>query len=109
MAVWPIELGSEAQQERHRRILDATMAIASKGGYRPNQMRAIGRSRDVAVGTPASISLKVPCWCRRWDARVRTHRRAKTDRTVVAGGTSYQRLSFMVNKLKPGNTAQTRC
>ncbi|OZS31110.1 TetR family transcriptional regulator, partial [Streptococcus pneumoniae] len=27
------ELGSEAQRERRKRILDATMAIASKGGY----------------------------------------------------------------------------
>jgi TetR/AcrR family transcriptional regulator, cholesterol catabolism regulator len=33
------ELGSEAQRERRKRILDATMAIASKGGYEAVQMR----------------------------------------------------------------------
>ena len=27
------ELGSAAQRDRHRRILDATLALASKGGY----------------------------------------------------------------------------
>ncbi|MGV0554600.1 TetR family transcriptional regulator, partial [Mycobacterium kansasii] len=32
------ELGSEAQRERRKRILDATMAIASKGGYEAVQM-----------------------------------------------------------------------
>ncbi|WP_264001403.1 TetR family transcriptional regulator, partial [Mycolicibacterium gadium] len=35
------ELGSEAQRERRKRILDATMAIASKGGYEAVQMRAV--------------------------------------------------------------------
>ena len=35
------ELGSEAQRERRKRILDATLAIASKGGYEAVQMRAV--------------------------------------------------------------------
>ena len=33
------ELGSEAQRERRKRILDATMAIASKGGYEAVQYK----------------------------------------------------------------------
>jgi hypothetical protein len=45
------ELGSEAQRERRKRILDATMAIASKGGYEAVQMRAVADRADVAVGT----------------------------------------------------------
>ena len=43
------ELGSEAQRERRKRILDATMAIASKGGYEAVQMRAVADRADVAV------------------------------------------------------------
>lgn len=45
------ELGSEAQRERRKRILDATLAIASKGGYEAVQMRAVAERADVAVGT----------------------------------------------------------
>src|SRR5260370_27064654 len=45
------ELGSEAQRERRKRILDATMAIASKGGYEAVQMRAVADRADVAVRT----------------------------------------------------------
>lgn len=45
------ELGSEAQRERRKRILDATLAIASKGGYEAVQMRAVADRADVAVGT----------------------------------------------------------
>ena len=41
------ELGSEAQRERRKRILDATMAIASKGGYEAVQMRAVADRADV--------------------------------------------------------------
>ena len=43
------ELGSEAQRERRKRILDATLAIASKGGYEAVQMRAVAERADVAV------------------------------------------------------------
>src|SRR6478735_1315478 len=45
------ELGSEAQRERRKRILDATLAIASKGGYEAVQMRAVAERADVALGT----------------------------------------------------------
>ena len=40
------ELGSEAQRERRKRILDATLAIASKGGYEAVQMRAVADRDD---------------------------------------------------------------
>src|ERR1700744_4073678 len=58
------ELGSEAQRERRKRILDATMAIASKGGYEAVQMRAVADRADVAVGTlyryfPSKVHLLV--------------------------------------------------
>lgn len=100
MSVLPeSELGSEAQRERRKRILDATLAIASKGGYEAVQMRAVAERADVAVGTlyryfPSKVHLLVSALAREFE-RID----AKTDRSPVAGGTPYQRLSFMVGKL----------
>jgi TetR/AcrR family transcriptional regulator, cholesterol catabolism regulator len=93
------ELGSEAQRERRKRILDATLAIASKGGYEAVQMRAVAERADVAVGTlyryfPSKVHLLVSALGREFE-RID----AKTDRTALAGGTPYQRLSLMVGKL----------
>ncbi len=81
------ELGSEAQQERRKRILDATMAIASKGGYEAVQMRAVADRADVAVGTlyryfPSKVHLLVSALGREF-SRID----AKTDRSAVAGAT----------------------
>jgi hypothetical protein len=45
------DLGSAAQRDRRRRILDATLALASKGGFDAVQMRAVAESADVALGT----------------------------------------------------------
>jgi len=93
------ELGSEAQRERRKRILDATMAIASKGGYEAVQMRAVADRADVAVGTlyryfPSKVHLLVSALGREFE-RID----AKTDRTTMTGGSPYQRLNFMVSKL----------
>ena len=93
------ELGSEAQRERRKRILDAAMAIASKGGYEAVQMRAVADRADVAVGTlyryfPSKVHLLVSALGREFE-RIDS----KTDRAALAGGTPYQRLSSMVSKL----------
>src|SRR6202047_588367 len=58
------EFGSAAQRERRKRILDATLALASKGGYDAVQMRAVSERADVALGTlyryfPSKIHLLV--------------------------------------------------
>ena len=93
------ELGSDAQRERRRRILDATLAIASKGGYEAVQMRAVAERADVAVGTlyryfPSKVHLLVSALGREFE-RID----AKTDRASLTGGTPYQRLNVMVSKL----------
>ena len=93
------ELGSEAQRERRKRILDATLAIASKGGYEAVQMRAVAERADVAVGTlyryfPSKVHLLVSALGREFE-RID----AKTDRTALADGTPYQRLNLMIGKL----------
>jgi AcrR family transcriptional regulator len=58
------DLGSAAQRDRRKRILDATIALASKGGFDAVQMRAVAERADVALGTlyryfPSKIHLLV--------------------------------------------------
>ncbi len=53
-----------AQRERRERILDATVALASRGGYDAVQMRAVAEDADVALGTlyryfPSKVHLLV--------------------------------------------------
>ncbi len=103
------ELGSEAQRERRKRILDATLAIASKGGYEAVQMRAVAERADVAVGTlyryfPSKVHLLVSALGREFE-RID----AKTDRAALsAGATAYQRLNIMVAS-STGRCSATRC
>src|SRR3979411_3049709 len=78
--------GSEGQRERRKRILDATLAIASKGGDEAVQMRAVAERADVAVGTlyryfPSKVHLLVSALGREFE-RID----AKTDRAALAGG-----------------------
>jgi TetR/AcrR family transcriptional regulator, cholesterol catabolism regulator len=93
------ELGSEAQRERRKRILDATLAIASKGGYEAVQMRAVAERADVAVGTlyryfPSKVHLLVSALGREFE-RID----AKNDRTAIGAGSPYQRLNQMISRL----------
>jgi TetR/AcrR family transcriptional regulator, cholesterol catabolism regulator len=58
------DLSSNAQKDRRKRILDATLTLASKGGYEAVQMRAVAERADVAVGTlyryfPSKVHLLV--------------------------------------------------
>ena len=58
------DLGSAAQRDRRKRILDATTALASRGGFDAVQMRAVAERADVALGTlyryfPSKIHLLV--------------------------------------------------
>ena len=58
------DFGSAAQRERRKRILDATLALASRGGYDAVQMRTVAERADVALGTlyryfPSKIHLLV--------------------------------------------------
>jgi len=58
------EAGSAAQRERRQRILDATVQLASTGGFDAVQMRTVAEDADVALGTlyryfPSKIHLLV--------------------------------------------------
>lgn len=66
------ELGSSAQRERRERILDATIALASQGGFDAVQMRAVAEQADVALGTlyryfPSKIHLLVTALAREFE------------------------------------------
>jgi AcrR family transcriptional regulator len=66
------ELGSSAQRERRQRILDATIALASEGGFDAVQMRSVAESAEVALGTlyryfPSKIHLLVSALAREFE------------------------------------------
>ena len=103
------ELGSEAQRERRKRILDATMAIASKGGYEAVQMRAVADRADVAVGTlyryfPSKVHLLVSALGREFE-RID----AKTDRSALTGGTPVSATELHGEQAATGRCSATRC
>ncbi|SKD69098.1 Putative transcriptional regulator, TetR family [Mycobacteroides abscessus subsp. massiliense] len=93
------DLGSSAQRERRKRILDATLAIASKGGYEAVQMRTVAERADVAVGTlyryfPSKVHLLVSALEREFEQID-----AKSDRNAISGGTPYERLHGAITRL----------
>jgi len=93
------ELGSAAQRERRKRILDATLALASKGGYDAVQMREVAERADVALGTlyryfPSKIHLLVSGLIREFE---RT--KEKLDKRQVPGDTPAERIIYVLNKV----------
>ena len=93
------ELGSAAQRERRKRILDATLALASKGGYEAVQMRTVAERADVALGTlyryfPSKIHLLVSALVREFE---RTQQ--KLDRATIPGDTPYERMLFVLGRI----------
>lgn len=93
------EVGSAAQRERRRRILDATLALASKGGYDAVQMRAVADKADVAVGTlyryfPSKVHLLVTALAREFEKV-----ESRADRTALHGETAVERLRFVLDMI----------
>src|SRR5579862_4105265 len=93
------EFGSAAQRDRHRRILDATLALASKGGYEAVQMRTVAERADVALGTlyryfPSKIHLLVSALVQEFE---RTQE--KLDRRPIPGDTPYERMLHVLSRV----------
>ena len=93
------ELSSTAQKERRKRILDATLALASKGGYDAVQMRAVAERADVAVGTlyryfPSKVHLLVSALAREFE-RLDT----KTDKRMPLQLDTTERLELMLSQI----------
>ena len=92
------ELGSAAQRDRRKRILDATIALASKGGFEAVQMRAVAEKADVALGTlyryfPSKILLLVSGLARELE------RGRERGGAAVPGDTAYDRLLFVLGRI----------
>ncbi|OZF51014.1 TetR family transcriptional regulator [Rhodococcus sp. 14-2470-1b] len=90
-------LGSEAQRERRRRILDSTLALASKGGYDAVQMRAVAERADVAVGTlyryfPSKVHLLVSALAREFE-------KIAAKRTFPSGRTPRERMHLVLSQI----------
>ena len=92
------DLGSPAQRERRARILDVTLALASRGGFDAVQMREVAERADVALGTlyryfPSKIHLLV-------SAMSREFRKAaeKLDRSPVPGDTAVDRVLYVLGR-----------
>jgi TetR/AcrR family transcriptional regulator, cholesterol catabolism regulator len=94
------EPGSAAQRERRKRILDATLALASKGGYEAVQMRTVAEHADVALGTlyryfPSKIHLLVSGLAREFErAQERLDRGAP-----IPGDTPYDRMLYVLGRV----------
>ena len=92
------ELDSAAQRDRRKRILDATLTLAAKGGYDAVQMRAVADKADVALGTlyryfPSKIHLLVAGLAREFQ---RSHE--KIDRSAIPGDGPKERLLFVLGR-----------
>ena len=93
------ELGSAAQRDRRKRILDATIALAAKGGFEAVQMRAVAERADVALGTlyryfPSKIHLLVSGLARELERG-----QERLDRTAIPGDTPYDRVLFILGRV----------
>jgi AcrR family transcriptional regulator len=91
--------GSAAQRERRKRILDATLALASKGGYEAVQMREVADRADVALGTlyryfPSKIHLLVSGLAREFE---RT--RERLSRRPIPGDAPHDRVIYVLHRV----------
>ena len=96
------ELGSTAQRERRERILDATIALASAGGFDAVQMRTVAEQAGVALGTlyryfPSKIHLLVSALGRELE-RAETATRARP----VPGDTAHDRVMAVLDRTTRG-------
>ncbi|TCO46752.1 cholesterol catabolism transcriptional regulator KstR [Actinocrispum wychmicini] len=93
------ELGSAAQRDRRKRILDATIALATKGGYDAVQMRAVAERAEVALGTlyryfPSKIHLLVSGLAREFERN-----QERIEKASVPGETPYDRVLFVLGRV----------
>jgi TetR/AcrR family transcriptional regulator, cholesterol catabolism regulator len=92
------EVGSAAQRDRQKWILDATLALASKGGYDAVQMRAVAERADVALGTlyryfPSKIHLLVSALAREFGRTL-----DRLARVNIPGDSPYERMVFVLRR-----------
>ena len=92
------EGGSAAQRDRRRRILEATIALASQGGFEAVQMRTVADRADVALGTlyryfPSKVHLLVSALARELEQI-----NEALDRKQVPGDTAADRVMHVLGR-----------
>ena len=96
------ELGSTAQRERRKRILDATIELAAEGGFDAVQMRSVAERADVALGTlyryfPSKIHLLVSALGREFERG-----NAGLESRPIPGATKHERVMYVLNRSSTG-------
>lgn len=90
------DLGSAAQRDRRKRMLDATYVLAREGGFDAVQMRAVADRAEVALGTlyryfPSKIHLLVSALAREFERSEATFRELD-----VPGDTAAERVIWVM-------------
>jgi len=90
--------GSAAQHDRRRRILDATIALATEGGFEAVQMRTVADTADVALGTlyryfPSKVHLLVSALGRELEGADR-----RTALEALPGATAHERVVHVLGR-----------
>ena len=93
------EQGSAAQRDRRRRILEATLQLASKGGYDAVQMRTVAERAEVALGTlyryfPSKIHLLVSALALELEKI-----QERLERKPIPGDTPHERMQFVLSRV----------
>src|SRR3954462_2189900 len=93
------EQGSAAHRDRRRRILEATLQLASKGGYEAVQMRTVAERAEVALGTlyryfPSKIHLLVSALALELEQI-----QEKLERKPIPGDTPHERMQFVLARV----------
>lgn len=87
-----------AQRERYQRIIDASMELASEGGYEAVQMRTVAERAEVALGTvyryfPSKNHILVVGMLVVFD-----NMRQRFSEAVIPGDTPSERIMFVLRK-----------
>lgn len=90
---------SAAQRDRRERILDASLALATKGGYDAVQMRVVAEQAGVALGTlyryfPSKIHLLVSALAREF-----AQTEERLERSAIPGDTARERMLFVLGRM----------
>ncbi|KRA37217.1 MULTISPECIES: TetR family transcriptional regulator [unclassified Nocardioides] len=96
------DLGSAAQRDRRKRILDATYDLATAGGFDAVQMRAVAEQADVALGTlyryfPSKIHLLVSALGRQFEETA-----TRLNEREIPGDTQADRVLYVLKRMARG-------
>jgi AcrR family transcriptional regulator len=89
---------TSAQRARRARIIQATLALASRGGYEAVQMREVAERSEVALGTlyryfPSKIHLLVSAMAYELERM-----RSRLQRKAIPGESRQERVAFVLER-----------